>query len=94
MTEKKLKETRDSLVKKLRSNYRWIIFEANRLEATYLEDAKDLEIMQDIAKKVEDRAAEAGELMEEVHVLAGDLKTYIQQQQEEIARGVDIQDQY
>lgn len=90
MTYQKLKGDQILHVKRLRSAARWLVFEADLLEKNDFDDVSDLARLKSIAMKVEDRAAEMGELMEDIHVLAGDFEKYIQQEEITKNLGVDL----
>jgi len=83
MTEKRMRNSRDLYVKRLRAVGDVILSESYRLDGASFDDADDLKRLQTIARNTENTAAEMGDLMEDIWVLAQDLEQYIQEQEEE-----------
>ena len=83
MVEKELKNSRDKYVKRLKAKGNGILNAAYQLDVAHFDDADDLKTLETIATFTEDLAAEMGELMEDIWVLAQDLKRYLNDQEEE-----------
>ena len=83
MYGKDLRDSRRVYVNRLREAGNGILHEAYRLQGLFFDDIDDLQTLQDIARVTEDLAADMGELMEDVWVLAQDFGIYLDEQDSE-----------
>ena len=78
-----MRDSRRVYVKRLRAGGERILNEAYRLDGSCFDDTDDLKILQEIARVTEDLAADMGELMEDIWVLAQDFEIYLEEQNDE-----------